>query len=119
MRLSTVRLPAGGTAAEGYDGDDLVLLQYDDVGTLLASGKDWLEWAAKADGDRLPLAGASLAPVVPHPNKIVCLGLNARPRVGDAGREPQLSSLPDNKSSLASRASANSAMQSPLTWRRR
>jgi acylpyruvate hydrolase len=94
MRLSTVRLPAGGTAAARYDGDDLVLLQYDDVGTLLASGKDWMEWAAKADGDRLPLAGASLAPVVPHPNKIVCLGLNYASHIAEMGRPtPQYPTL--------------------------
>jgi acylpyruvate hydrolase len=94
MRLHTVRLPDGGTAAARCDGDDLVLLQYGDVGALLARGKDWTEWAAKADGDRLPLAGTSLAPLVPHPNKIICLGLNYASHIAEMGRPtPQYPTL--------------------------
>ncbi|MPY41853.1 2-hydroxyhepta-2,4-diene-1,7-dioate isomerase, partial [Streptomyces phyllanthi] len=77
MRLSTVRVADGRqTAAARQEGDELVLLPHSDVGALLATGEDWQERAAAADGERLPLAGASLAPLVPHPNKIVCLGLN-------------------------------------------
>ncbi|MER7930121.1 fumarylacetoacetate hydrolase family protein [Streptomyces sp. NPDC096057] len=86
MRLSTVRLQDGrGTAAAREEGEELVLLPYSDVGELLSSGDDWPELAA-ADGDRLPLASASLAPVVPRPNKIVCLGLNYATHIKEMGR---------------------------------
>ncbi|MCF1592081.1 FAA hydrolase family protein, partial [Streptomyces muensis] len=77
MRLSTVRIADDRmTSAARQEADELVLLPYADVGALLATGDDWHERAASADGERLPLAESSLAPLVPHPNKIVCLGLN-------------------------------------------
>jgi acylpyruvate hydrolase len=84
MRLSTVRIH-GRTAAARQDGDDLVVLPYADVGDLLAAGPDWPQRAA-ADGDRVPRATASLAPVVPHPNKIICLGLNYATHITEMGR---------------------------------
>ncbi|MFJ4199973.1 fumarylacetoacetate hydrolase family protein [Streptomyces sviceus] len=91
MRLSTVRLPAPDsdgliTAAARHEADELVLLPYPDVGALLSSGEDWQQRAAAADGERMPLEGASLAPVVPHPNKIVCLGLNYATHIKEMGR---------------------------------
>jgi acylpyruvate hydrolase len=87
MRLSTVRIADDRVAsAARQEGDELVLLPYADVGALLASGDDWHERAASADGERLPLAGASLAPLVPHPNKIVCLGLNYATHIKEMGR---------------------------------
>lgn len=91
MRLSTVRLPAPDsdgliTAAARHEADELVLLPYPDVGVLLAGGEDWQHRAAAADGERLPLEGAALAPVVPHPNKIVCLGLNYATHIKEMGR---------------------------------
>ncbi|WP_405867869.1 fumarylacetoacetate hydrolase family protein [Streptomyces sp. NBC_01515] len=87
MRLSTVRLPnQRGTAAARLEGDELVLLPYSDVGELLASGDDWPERAAAEGGERIPLGTASLAPVIPHPNKIVCLGLNYATHIKEMGR---------------------------------
>ncbi|MFD4604623.1 fumarylacetoacetate hydrolase family protein [Streptomyces sp. NPDC058464] len=91
MKLVTVRLTGSGlaparTVAARVQGDELVLLPHADVGTLLASGEDWLDRAAAADGERLPLEGAPLAPVVPHPNKIVCLGLNYATHIKEMGR---------------------------------
>jgi acylpyruvate hydrolase len=85
MRLSTVRIPGSRTAAARQEADDLVLLPHPDVGALLAAGDDWPALAA-ADGERIPLAGASLAPVVPHPNKITCLGLNYATHIAEMGR---------------------------------
>ena len=87
MRLSTVRIADDRvTSAARQEGDELVLLPYADVGALLASGDDWHERAASTRGERLPLAGASLAPLVPHPNKIVCLGLNYATHIKEMGR---------------------------------
>ncbi len=86
MKLSTIRLDAGGTAAARHEGDELVVLPHSDVGTLLASGDDWAQRAA-GDGDRrLASADATFATLVPHPNKIVCLGLNYATHIAEMGR---------------------------------
>ncbi|MDH6219613.1 fumarylacetoacetate hydrolase family protein [Streptomyces pseudovenezuelae] len=87
MRLSTVRLQDEDrtTTAARQDGDEFVLLPYTDVGALLASGGNWQERAAW-NGDRVPLDTVTLAPVVPHPNKIVCLGLNYATHIKEMGR---------------------------------
>lgn len=87
MRLSTVRVASERTAAARQDGSDhLVLLPYPDVGSLLASGVDWAERAANSDGERVRASDVSFAPVVPHPNKIVCLGLNYASHINEMGR---------------------------------
>ncbi|SPF02802.1 fumarylacetoacetate hydrolase family protein [Streptomyces sp. MA5143a] len=87
MRLSTVRIADGTqTAAARQKGDELVLLPFSDVGALLSAGDNWQERAASADGERLPVAEASLAPLVPHPNKIICLGLNYAGHIKEMGR---------------------------------
>src|SRR5690242_16915165 len=87
MRLSTVRVADDRqTAAARQEGDELVLLPFSDVGALLAVGDDWPQRAASADGERVPLAEASLAPLVPHPNKIICLGLNYATHIKEMGR---------------------------------
>ncbi|WP_030434810.1 fumarylacetoacetate hydrolase family protein [Actinoplanes subtropicus] len=85
MRLSTVRI-GNRTVAARQDGDGLVLLPHADVVALLTTGDDWPARAAAATGERIPLAGASLAPVVPHPNKIICLGLNYATHIAEMGR---------------------------------
>ncbi|KFG01789.1 2-hydroxyhepta-2,4-diene-1,7-dioate isomerase [Streptomyces scabiei] len=87
MRLATVRLTDRHetTSAARQEGDELVLLPYADVGALLSSGDGWRDRAAR-DGERVPLTGASFAPLVPHPNKIVCLGLNYATHIKEMGR---------------------------------
>ncbi|MTD52999.1 fumarylacetoacetate hydrolase family protein [Amycolatopsis pithecellobii] len=77
MRLATIRT-GGGLRAARVDGDELTLLPFEDVGQLLASGEDWAQRAAGAEGSRLALAGADFAPLTPNPEKIVCVGLNYR-----------------------------------------
>jgi acylpyruvate hydrolase len=37
-------------------------------------------------GDPRPLAGVELAPVVPRPTKVLCVGLNYRPHIEEMGR---------------------------------
>lgn len=85
MRLATVRT-TGGTRAARLDGDRYVHLDAPDVGALLR-GEDWLERAGAADGETTPAAGAELAPVVPHPGKILCVGLNYANHILEMGRE--------------------------------
>lgn len=83
MRLATIRT-ATGTSAARLVGDHFELLGFDDVGALLASGAP----AATADAvGVVPAAGAKLAPVVPRPGKIMCLGLNYRAHILESGRE--------------------------------
>ncbi|WP_062642635.1 fumarylacetoacetate hydrolase family protein [Streptomyces maremycinicus] len=88
MRLSTIRNAAGhSTVAVRHEGDELVLLPHGDVAALLASGEDWARRATEADGPRVAAAEAWYAPVVPHPNKIVCLGLNYATHIKEMGRQ--------------------------------
>jgi acylpyruvate hydrolase len=84
MRLTTTRRPDGTTAAARLDGDELVLLPYTDVVALLAE-PGWQDAAASADGERVALAGADLAPTV-RPAKVICVGLNYRSHIEEMGR---------------------------------
>jgi len=88
VRLTTLRTDgtAAGTAAGRVEGDEVVQLPYDDLGALLAY-PDWAELATAGEGPRTALAGAALAPLVPHPPKIVCVGLNYRSHILEMGRE--------------------------------
>ena len=84
MRLATVRTPSGTRAAR-LEGDELVLLDAPDVGALLAGGAPGDR--SGRGGDRVPLAGADLAPVVTAPDKVVCVGLNYADHIVEMGRE--------------------------------
>lgn len=85
MRLATVRT-ATGTAAVRVDDDAAVELGADDLVAFLAR-PDWRAAAAGADGPRHDLAGLDYAPVVPRPEKIVCVGLNYATHIREMGRE--------------------------------
>ncbi|WP_049580662.1 fumarylacetoacetate hydrolase family protein [Streptomyces sp. SBT349] len=85
MRLTTLRTP-GGTRAARVDGDTATELDAPDVGALLAHA-DWRERASATGGAEHEVAGAELAPVVPRPGKIVCVGLNYRNHIREMGRE--------------------------------
>ncbi len=85
MQLVTVRTGNGTTAGRIDDGG-IVFLPFGDVGELLASGEDW-QVRAGADGQRVPLDGADLAPVVPRPSKVFCVGLNYLRHVQESGGE--------------------------------
>lgn len=93
MRLATLRVQ-GETRAARLDGDEYVLLPFRDLGSLLAAGTQWQEVAAQYDGEQVPALDALYAPVVPHPNKIICLGLNYATHVAEMGRDtPQYPTL--------------------------
>jgi acylpyruvate hydrolase len=84
VRLVTVRTADGNRAAR-IDGDTLVYLDAPDVGAFLARA-DWREEGGSG-GERVPLAGAELGPVVPAPEKIFCVGLNYRSHIEENGVE--------------------------------
>ncbi|WP_432483032.1 fumarylacetoacetate hydrolase family protein [Kineococcus esterisolvens] len=86
MRLTTLRLADGSTAAARVDGEELVVIDgFSDVGDLLQRAS--LDAARSASGPRHAFEGADLAPVVPRPGKIVCVGLNYRTHILEMGRE--------------------------------
>ena len=86
MRLVTFFTPAGLRAGR-VDGEDVVELDAPDVGALLASGADWRQRAAGGDGGRRPLAQVRLAPVVPAPSKIICVGMNYQSHIDETRRD--------------------------------
>ena len=85
MRLGTIADGHDGTVAVRLEGDEVVALPHTDVGALLSSTPEWGALAA-ASGERCPLDGARFAPLVPHPNKIICLGLNYAAHIKETGR---------------------------------
>jgi acylpyruvate hydrolase len=84
MRLTTIRGSAGTRAAR-VDGDRVIELGAPDVGALLAAGPETLAAAAAQPGVEHDLDAVELAPVVPHPPKIICLGLNYEPHIREMG----------------------------------
>jgi acylpyruvate hydrolase len=90
MRLLTLRTKNGtatGTVAVRQDGDTLTEIDgFADVGELLRSA-DWEATAKAANGATHPAEGADLAPVVPSPGKIICVGHNYRNHIKEMGRE--------------------------------
>ncbi|MCS0599704.1 fumarylacetoacetate hydrolase family protein [Streptomyces sp. LP11] len=85
MRLATLRV-RGETRAARLDGDEYVLLPYADLGALLAEGEHWRSLAERQEGDRVAATDAEFAALVPHPNKIICLGLNYATHIKEMGR---------------------------------
>ena len=87
MKLVTIRT-ANGTRAGRLEGDTVVELADSDVGALLAGGAASLQEAASADGPRHALADVDLAPVIPKPPKIICVGQNYMAHIAEMGSQP-------------------------------
>jgi acylpyruvate hydrolase len=85
MRLATIRT-GDALRAVRVDEDAAVDLGLEDVGQLLRR-HDWRAHAEAADGPRHDLAALDYAPVVPFPEKIVCVGLAYRSHILEMGRE--------------------------------
>jgi acylpyruvate hydrolase len=97
--LATIR-EGGRTHAVRLDGDRAVDLGDDDVGAVLRR-PDWRSWAEAVDGPARPVEGLDYAPLVPRPDKVVCVGLNYRNHILEMGRE-----LPEHPTLFAKYASA-------------
>jgi acylpyruvate hydrolase len=92
MRLATIRT-GSGTRAVRVDGDQAVETGHESVGALLLD-PSWQTIAAAANGAVHRLGDCDLAPVVPSPGKIVCVGLNYRNHILEMGRDlPQYPTL--------------------------
>jgi len=108
MRLATTRRPDGSTHAARVTGDVASGLPTTDVGALLAL-PDWQQRASPADGPEVRLAGLDVAPVVPRPEKILCVGLNYRQHILEMGRE-----LPEHPTVFAKFARSLTGPYDPL-----
>lgn len=85
MRLTTLRLADGRTAAARIEGELAIELPVSDVGALLrAPDRDAL---AASSGPAHLLAETERATLVPRPEKIVCVGLNYANHIREMGRE--------------------------------
>jgi acylpyruvate hydrolase len=87
MRLVTIRT-ANGTRAGRLEGDQVVELDFSDVGALLAGGDAAMRAATSADGPRHAYASVDLAPVIPHPPKSICVGQNYMAHIAEMGSQP-------------------------------
>ena len=85
MKLATIRT-ATGTRAVRIDDATAVETGDADVRALLEH-PDWRSHASAAAGPTHPVEGLDYAPLVPSPEKIVCVGLNYRDHVLEMGNE--------------------------------
>jgi len=85
MRLATIRT-ATSTAAVRVVGAEAIEIGALDVGTLLAD-PDWRARAEAASGYRHEVPPLDLAPLIPRPEKIICVGLNYKNHILEMGRE--------------------------------
>ena len=80
MRLATIRTGSSTTAARLIDDTRAVALNAPDVGTLLREG-------IHDEGETFTFAPQDLAPVIPRPGKIICVGLNYAKHIEEMGHE--------------------------------
>lgn len=85
MKLATIRTEDGLRAVR-VDDDGAVDLGHTDVRAVLER-PGWREEAAAASGAVRPLEGLDYAPLVPSPEKVICVGLNYRDHILEMGRE--------------------------------
>lgn len=93
MKLATLRDPHhGGTYAARVDTVQDSRLTVTpipgsaDLGEML-SDPSWRYRAAQASGHQRTVDRAALAPVIPHPRKIICVGLNYAQHIAEMGHE--------------------------------
>jgi len=87
MHLVTMRVK-DSTRAGRLEGARVVELPHRDVGALLEAGEEALLDAQSGDGKAHELGTVSLAPPIPRPGKIFCVGLNYRSHIAEMGRQP-------------------------------
>jgi acylpyruvate hydrolase len=87
MRLATIRTATGHRAVRiDTDTDTATETGHADLRALLEH-PDWADRAAAAAGPVHPLGGLDYAPLVPAPEKIICVGQNYRDHVLEMGNE--------------------------------
>jgi acylpyruvate hydrolase len=90
MKLATIRTDDGHRAVR-IDADAATVLEATDVGAVLADPA-WAERSAAATGPALAVADLDYAPLIPSPDKIMCIGLNYRSHIAEMrGGDPPTS----------------------------
>jgi acylpyruvate hydrolase len=84
MRLATIRTTDGHRAVR-IDADAAVETGHRCVGELLRTPY-WDDVAIVADGTSHSLESLDFAPLVPHPEKVICVGLNYLDHIAETGR---------------------------------
>lgn len=84
MRLATIRID-GDTTVARVDEGEMTLLPHRDVRDLLESGANWAARAGAAVGRQVPVKGADFAPLIPQPEKIICVGANYQCHLDEIG----------------------------------
>jgi acylpyruvate hydrolase len=103
VKLATLRTSDGTVAVLVGTAAATEIASVADVGALLKQS-NWRELAAAASGTAHPLDSiepARWAPVVPHPGKVLCVGLNYRQHILEMGR-----TLPEHPTYFAKFAEA-------------
>jgi acylpyruvate hydrolase len=103
MRLATIRTATGTRAVrlDGTGADDTAVETGEADLRALLERPDWAEHAAMAAGPTHPVGGLDFAPLVPSPEKIICVGMNYRDHVLEMGNQ-----LPDYPTVFAKYAPA-------------
>ena len=83
LRLATIRTN-DGTRAVRLDDDAAIETGHRDVGELLGD-PGWRDLTAS--GPRHDLAGLDYATLIPHPDKVICVGLNYRDHIAEMGNQ--------------------------------
>lgn len=86
MKLATIRYQ-GSTRAVRIDDAHATDLGTDSLLTVLGN-PGWRQHAQEASGARYALDAIDYAPLIPVPEKILCVGLNYRTHIQEMGREP-------------------------------
>jgi acylpyruvate hydrolase len=86
MKLATIRTATGTAAVRIDDDGGAVDLGARDVGEFLKR-PSWMSDAAQADGQTHDAADLDYAPLVLHPEKVFCVGLNYRSHILEMGRD--------------------------------
>ncbi len=84
MKFATIRNANGSTSAVRVEGDTALVLDSADVGSMLAATATGV---SVGEVGSLPYTDCELAPVVPRPAKIFCVGLNYVSHITEMGRE--------------------------------
>ncbi|MDX6422499.1 MAG: acylpyruvate hydrolase [Trebonia sp.] len=108
MHLATVRAADGRTHAAREQGAELTLLPWADVNALLQQA-DWPE-LAPGEGNTVSPETVAYHTLVPHPNKIICLGLNYSTHITEMGRP-----IPDYPTLFAKFEGALIGARDPIT----
>ncbi len=93
MKLATIRLEGRTSAVRDDEERAVEIGDAPELGALLTQA-DWRARADAASGPSHDRSSLDFAPLVPRPDKIVCVGLNYRNHILETGRElPQFPTL--------------------------